>query len=370
MTQIRIVVPPPAPADYDVVVEPGALASLGAHVAAAAPGHRYVVISDDVVAGLYGEVVRGALEASGLRAELHAFPAGEAHKTRETWASLADALLGTGVGRDGVVIGLGGGVACDVAGFVAATYMRGLPLVQVPTSLLAMVDASIGGKVGVDTAHGKNLVGAFHHPRRVVADPGVLATLPEQELRCGLAEAVKHGAIADAAYLAWIEERADALLAREPGALARLVRRSIEIKAGFVAADPLEAGPRTALNFGHTVGHAIEAAGEYALPHGYAVAIGMVVEAAAGESAGITSPGTADALRRILARLELPTAIPSACDPGRLIDAARRDKKAREGRVRCTLLARLGAVARTPAGDWAHALGEDRLRAALTPPAG
>ncbi|HEX6940043.1 MAG TPA: 3-dehydroquinate synthase [Longimicrobiales bacterium] len=367
MSGIRITVPPPAAADYDVVVEPGSLDRLGEHVAEAAPAHRYAILADAAVAGAYGERARAALERAGLRADVFPFEAGESRKTRETWAALTDALLDAGLGRDGAVIGLGGGVTGDLAGFVAATYMRGVPIVQVPTSLLAMVDASVGGKTGVDSPHGKNLIGAFHQPRRVVIDPDVLVTLPDRELRCGLAEAVKHGAIADADYLAWIEAHADALLARDPAAMTALVRRSVEIKAAFVAADPLETGARKALNFGHTVGHALEAAAGYGMPHGFAVAIGMVAEAEAGEGAGITAPGTAATLRRVLTRLGLPTVPPAGLEADRLLALMRRDKKARAARPRFTLLERPGAVARPPDGDWAHALDEAAVRRALAP---
>lgn len=365
MSRICIGVPPPTPAGYEVVVESGSLARLGAHVTEAAPGHRYAIIADDIVAGLYGEAALRALESAGLEAEVFTFPGGEAHKTRATWAALIDRLLEAGLGRDGVIVGLGGGVACDVAGFVASTYMRGLPVVQVPTSLLAMVDASVGGKTGVDTTHGKNLVGAFHQPRRVVADPDVLKTLPDRELRCGLAEAVKHGAIMDADYLAWIESRADAILARDPDALTALVRRSVEIKASIVAADPLEEGARKALNFGHTVGHALEAVADYSLPHGYAVAIGMVAEAEAGEGAGLTAPGTAETLRRILLRLGLPVDLPEGLPTDRLIEVMLLDKKVRKSRAHFALLERVGAVARAPDGGWTHALEPAQIRPVL-----
>lgn len=365
MSRIRITVPPPDDRDYDVVIEPGALSRLGELAAEAAPAHRYAVVADAAVADLYGARVRAAFERAGHRVDLFTFEAGEASKTVATWVSLTDALLAAGLGRDSAVVGLGGGVTGDVAGFTASTYMRGVPVVQVPTSLLAMVDASIGGKTGVDTAHGKNLIGAFHHPRLVVVDPEVLATLPDQELRCGLAEAVKHGAIADAAYFEWIEENADALLARDPGAMAALVRRSAEIKASFVALDPLEAGPRKALNFGHTIGHAIEGATEYGVPHGYAVAIGMVVEARAGEDVGVTAPGTAARLRAVLRRLGLPDAPPTGLEPDRIAALMQRDKKARAARPHFALLESIGSVARTPDGGWTHPLEDAAVGSAL-----
>jgi len=365
VSRIRIPVPPPGDRDYDVVVEPGALARLGELAAEAAPAHRYAIVADSVVAELYGAWARAALEATGRRADIFPFEAGESRKTVATWAALTEALLAAGFGRDSAVVALGGGVTGDVAGFVAATYMRGVPVVQVPTSLLAMVDASVGGKTGVDTPQGKNLIGAFHHPRLVVIDPELLRTLPDGELRSGLAEAVKHGAIADAVYLDWIEANAETLLDRDAEALTSLVRRSVEIKASFVARDPLESGPRKALNFGHTIGHAIEAALDYGIPHGYAVAIGMVAEARAGEAVGITETGTADRLREVLLRLGLPTEPPPGLDPGRLAELMGRDKKTRAARPNFALIRCPGVVARGPDGAWAHPLEAAAVHAAL-----
>lgn len=362
--RLHIALPAPAAAEYDVVVAEGLLDRLAEHVRAAAPAEHYAVVADATVAGLLGERVLASFRAAGARAHLFSFPAGEEHKTRDTWADLTDALLGRGVGRDGCVVALGGGVTGDLAGFLAATYMRGLPLVQVPTTLVGMVDAAIGGKTGVDTPVGKNLVGAFHQPRAVLADPRVLSTLGAAELRAGLAEAVKHGAIADADYLGWIEESAAPLLAGDADAHARLIRRSVEIKADFVTGDVYEAGPRAALNFGHTIGHALERWSDYSLPHGQAVAIGMVGEAGLGEAAGVTEGGTAARLRRVLERLGLPVRPPAGCDPAGLVTRARADKKARRARVRYVLLARVGALARTREG-WTFALEDERAARAL-----
>jgi 3-dehydroquinate synthase len=363
--RLRISPPPAPPSDYDVVVKPGVLAELPALLAEVAPAHRYAVVADATVAGLYGERVMSGLAGAGLDAELVMFPAGEQHKTRESWAALTDALLERRFGRDGCVVALGGGVTGDLAAFVAATYMRGIPVVQVPTTLLAMVDASIGGKTGVDAPAGKNLVGAFHHPRAVIMDPEVLQTLPDVEFRAGLVEAVKHGAIADAGYFWGIEEAAERIFSRDPVALTRLVERSVEIKAGVVAEDPYERGARKALNFGHTVGHALETLRGYSLPHGFAVAIGMVAEAEVGEAAGITEPGTAEALRRVLTRLGLPVELPADVPAEAILATARLDKKARQSRIRYTLLARLGAVARMPDGDWSMPVEDDVVVAVL-----
>lgn len=350
--KISISATPPHTARYDVVIEAGALGRLAAHLREAVEAYRYVVIADATVARLHGARVMAGLEEAGLRVDLLTVPSGEENKTRERWSELSDSMLEREVGRDAAVVSLGGGVTGDLAGFVAATYMRGLPFIQVPTSLLAMLDASVGGKVGVDTPLGKNLVGAFHQPRRVVIDPEVIETLPETETRAGLAEAVKHGAIADAEYLRWIEANGEALLARDPDAIAELVWRSVEIKAGFAERDPLEAGARAALNFGHTIGHALELLTNYALPHGHAVAIGMVVEATAGEAAGVTEPGTADALRRVLTTLGLPVTIPEGIDRAQVLDATRLDKKARNARARYALVERIGKVARGESGEW------------------
>ncbi|HSH44528.1 MAG TPA: 3-dehydroquinate synthase, partial [Longimicrobiales bacterium] len=244
-----------------------------------APAHRYAVISDDNVAPLHAEPLVSRLRQAGLAADPFTFPAGEASKNAGTWADLLESLARAGVGRDGCVIAVGGGVTGDLAGFVASTFGRGVPLVQVPTSLLAMIDASIGGKTGIDLAAGKNLAGTFHQPRIVIADPEVLETLPDAELRGGLAEAVKHGAIADGEYLEWMATGAPAILSREAQSLRHLIEVSVRIKAGFVAEDARESGARAALNFGHTVAHGIEAVSGYAVPHGQAVAMGMVVEA-------------------------------------------------------------------------------------------
>lgn len=358
MNRIHISPAPPPPAAYDVIVEVGALARLPTLLAETAPTHHYLIVADRNVAALYGERVRSDLMATGARVSLLNFAPGEANKNREVWAELTDAMIAEEAGRDSVLIALGGGVTGDLAGFVAATYLRGIPLIQVPTSLLAMLDSSVGGKTGIDLPAGKNLAGAFHSPRLVVADPLVLETLPPQEVRSGLAEAVKHGAIADSAYFEWIAASAPRILERDPETLAVLVQRSVEIKAEFASADPLEIGPRKALNFGHTIGHAIETLSDYQLPHGYAVAIGMAAEARLGEEVGITARGTAAALRHTLEAVGLPVGLPAESWPEQIVEVARRDKKARAARTRYSLIARIGEVARTGAGEWSHAIDE------------
>jgi 3-dehydroquinate synthase len=354
---------------YLVHVARGALAGIARHVQATA-AHSCAVIADSNVAAHYGSSVLQSLRAAGITATLLTFPAGERSKTRETWARLTDELTAAGYGRDSCVIALGGGVTGDLAGFVAATYLRGVPLVQVPTTLLAMVDAAIGGKTGVDTGMGKNLVGAFHHPASVMIDPAVLGTLPAEVLEEGFAEVVKHAAISDAQHFAWVDRNAAALRAGEPATLDALLPVTIAIKARVVTSDPLEHGARAALNFGHTIAHAIERLTDYRLPHGRAVAMGMVAEARIGEVAGVTEPGTATRLAETLARLGLPHQLPDL-PPDRIVAATGGDKKSRGRVVRYTLLARIGACARSDGGGWTHAVESAAIAAAIgeqTPP--
>ena len=322
------------------------------------------MISDSVVGHTYAARVAHGLRQT-TRTHVFTFPAGEQHKTRKTWSTLTDQMIAAGVGRDAIVVAVGGGVVGDVAGFVAATYLRGIPFIQVPTTLLAMIDSSIGGKTGVDTRVGKNLVGAFHQPRLVVADPSVLATLPANELAAGVAEAIKHGAIADADYLAQITQQHARIVAREPEALIELVARSIEIKAAVVAADEREAGRRSTLNFGHTVGHAIETTSGYGLLHGEAVAVGMTLEASLGERIGVTQPSSASALRSALTLFDLPTTIPDYATVEALVEAMHHDKKNREGTIRLALLRRLGEIAKPGDGSWTHPVDEADLGATL-----
>lgn len=348
---------------YPVYVERGGLARLPGMLREEISAHAYAVICDDRVGELYGGRVRRALEEEGLRASLHLFPRGEEHKTREEWSRLTDLLLEEGVARDGAVLAVGGGVTGDLAGFVAATYMRGIPVVQVPTSLVAMIDASVGGKTGVDVSAGKNLVGAFHPPRLVLADPDVAVTLPRVERAQGLAEAVKHGAILDRSYLDDLCARADRLLDAEPRALEAAVRRSVEIKADVVSRDERESGQRKILNFGHTVAHALEAESGYALRHGSAVSVGMVLESRIGERLGVTEPGTSERLAEALARFGLPVSPSERTDPDRIVERTRTDKKGRRGRPRYVLLAHPGSVA--PGEDWAHEVPDEVVRSVL-----
>lgn len=364
--RVKVALPEGASRGYEVLVGAGLFSSLASVLSRFCPAHRYAVVTDDRVAELYAVRLSRMLHAAGHRTDVFAFTSGEERKTRETWALVSDAMLEVGCGRDTALLAFGGGVPGDLGGFVAATYMRGLPYVQIPTSLLAMIDASVGGKTGVDTAAGKNLVGAFHQPHCVIADPELLHTLPEAHLRAGLAEAVKHGAIADAAYLQWIEENAGALLAGDLQALSRLIVRSVEIKAEIVARDERECGPRTLLNFGHTIAHALEAASGYSLLHGQAVAVGMVEEARIGERSGVTAPGTAARLRSVLTRLGLPTSLPIDLAADEVVDRTRTDKKARGGRVEYALIREIGVPVAAREGRWGHAVADETVAAVLS----
>lgn len=349
--------------DYRVTIGAGLRHEFAALVAAAAPAHHYAVVTDDDVAPHYADAIVADLARHG-RATVHRMRAGEAHKTRDTWARLTDDLLAAGCGRDTTVVALGGGVVGDMAGFVAATFMRGVPVVQCPTSLLAMLDASVGGKTGVDTVAGKNLVGAFHQPSAVLIDVETVRTLSLAHRRAGLAEAIKHGVVADAAYFARVESLIPALLAGESAATLEIVAHSVEIKASVVRADSHEGGLRKTLNFGHTLGHAIEQASGYALLHGECVAIGMVLEARLAERIGVAESGTAAQIERILERAALPVCRPSFLHPDVVLQATRLDKKTRGGAVEYALPARIGEMADNGM-TWAIAVDNALVREVL-----
>jgi 3-dehydroquinate synthase len=305
-------------------------------------GRRLVVITDRTV---------GRLVPHGLDAPTLVIAPGEGSKSRARWGALTDRLLDLGYGRDAGIVALGGGVVGDLAGFVAATYLRGVPWVQVPTSLVAMVDASVGGKTGINTNQGKNLVGSFHPPRAVLADPAVLGTLHPEHLGAGLVEALKHGIVADAAYFHWIEEHAEGLLAKDPDLLAELVARSVKIKAAIVSADERERGRRAILNAGHTVGHAIERVTDYSILHGNAVSIGLVTEALLSHRLGLAERALGPTIRLALERFERPTRLDPDWSDEALLSAMAHDKKVRRETLRFALPSRIGEMA-GDASNW------------------
>ncbi|MDH3320327.1 MAG: 3-dehydroquinate synthase [Betaproteobacteria bacterium] len=307
---------------------------------------RVAVVTNPVVAPLYLERVKAALARAGAAPAIEILV--EDGEQAKNWTALErvfDGLLAARMGRDGILVALGGGVVGDLAGFAAAVYQRGIPFIQVPTTLLAQVDSSVGGKTAVNHARGKNMIGAFHQPAAVIADVGTLATLPERELRAGIAEVIKHGFALDAALVAWLEENMARLLARDAAALVHVVRRSCELKAQVVAADEREAGTRTLLNFGHTFGHAIEAGAGYGVwLHGEAVAAGMVMAAELSAQAGLLPAADTERLRRLLRQAGLPVAGP-ALAPERYLDLMAGDKKAAGGRARYIVLREIGRAA-------------------------
>ena len=333
-------------AAYDVVVGRGLLAEAGARIAPIARG-RTVVVSDETVAAIHGAALQASLNAAGVRSEIVAVPAGEASKSFAELERLMDRLLAAGLDRKDVVVALGGGVVGDLAGLAAALYMRGIDFVQVPTTLLAQVDSSVGGKTAIDTPRGKNLVGAFHQPRLVLADIDVLATLPDVQLRSGWAEVLKHGLICDAAFFDWLAGEGAEGVRGDPAALERAVVRSVEIKSEIVGEDEKEAGRRALLNLGHTFGHAIEAElgfEEAALAHGEAVALGCCMAFRFSVRQGLCDAVDAERVEAVIAAAGLPTRLAQAGEfsAEALLARMAGDKKAEAGGVTLILARRIG----------------------------
>jgi 3-dehydroquinate synthase len=333
---------------YEVIVGRGLLGSLGTEIAPLARG-RTAVVTDETVAALHGPSALAALEAAGVRARLLTVPPGEGSKSFAELERVLDRLAAFGLDRTDLVIALGGGVVGDLAGLAAALYMRGIDFVQVPTTLLAQVDSSVGGKTAIDTPRGKNLVGAFHQPRRVVADIDLLATLPERQVRSGWAEVLKHGLICDAAFFDWLAGEGAAGASGDPAALKRAVIRSVEIKSAIVGEDEKEAGRRALLNLGHTFGHALEAEldfDESRLTHGEAVALGCVLAFRYSAAQGLCPDADADRVAGAVAAAGLPTRLAEAgsFDVDALLKRMAGDKKAEGGRLTLVLARGVGEV--------------------------
>lgn len=302
---------------------------------------KVLVVSNEVVAPLYLETLTTALK--GREFDVHVIPDGEPFKTTETWYSIIDKLVGMQARRDATIIALGGGVVGDISGFAAASYMRGIRFLQAPTTLLAQVDASVGGKTGINHQKGKNLVGAFHQPATVIIDSATLTTLEEREFNAGLAEVVKYGAICDSEFFAWMENHVDEIVRREIEAIDYLISQSVMNKAEIVAEDEKEAGVRALLNFGHSFGHALEAETGYSeFLHGEAVAIGMVAAARLSESRALCKPGTTERIERLLRKFSLPVRFPARTSIESMSDALNLDKKAVASGLRLILLNAIG----------------------------
>jgi 3-dehydroquinate synthase len=308
----------------------------------ALPSHRAIVVTNPVVASLHLDALQAALSAAGIDNEVIVVPDGETHKDWATLYEIHTRLLELGAERSTTLIALGGGVIGDLAGFAAATYQRGIPLIQVPTTLLAQVDSSVGGKTGVNHPLGKNMIGAFYQPRAVISDTVTLSTLPDREYRAGIAEVIKCGAIRDLALFEWLEANVGRLLARDPEAMTHAVIESCRIKAEIVAADERETGERALLNFGHTFGHAIEMQTGYGTwLHGEAIAAGMVLAARLSVLAAGLPAAAVDRIAALVRRAGLP-ADPPRLELGTWLDAMAHDKKADRGALRFVLLETLG----------------------------
>ncbi|BCU05366.1 3-dehydroquinate synthase [Allochromatium tepidum] len=313
-------------------------------------GSQIMIVTNETVAPLYLASVRQAFD--GLHVREIILPDGEVYKTLEVWNRIFDALLAERFARDCTLIALGGGVVGDMAGFAAACYQRGVDFIQVPTTLLAQVDSSVGGKTGINHPAGKNMIGAFHQPRAVIADTDTLGTLPQRELSAGLAEVLKYGFIRDAEFLDWLECHMTGLMSRDPDALAHAIQRSCEVKAQIVAEDEFESGSRALLNLGHTFGHAIETGvgyGEWL--HGEAVGAGICLAAALSARLGRLTEAEVERTHRLIAGAGLPTARPENLAPERMLELMAVDKKVLAGRLRLVLLRQLGEAVVTSEFD-------------------
>jgi 3-dehydroquinate synthase len=327
---------------YPVYIGSGLLAdseSFLAHL----PGTQCLIVTNETVAPIYLETVRQSL--AGLEVSELVLPDGEQFKTADSWLAIHDQLIRMKASRDTALVALGGGVIGDLAGFAAATYMRGIDLIQVPTTLLAQVDASVGGKTAVNHAAGKNLIGAFYQPTAVVIDTATLDTLDEREYCSGLAETVKYGAIGDPGFFAWLEQHSASILERDPEFLSQLISSCVRHKAAVVAEDEFEHGSRALLNFGHTFAHAIETLTGYGVfLHGEAVSIGMVMAARLSEDRKLCAPGAAERLQTLLHTFQLPVTAPAGLSAAAMIDTMKIDKKSVSGAMRFILLREIGAA--------------------------
>jgi 3-dehydroquinate synthase len=342
---------------YPVKIGPGLIDAAGAHIAPFLKRRRTAIVVDETVEALHGARLRAALTASGIVCDTIVIPPGEASKSFEGLADLTDRLLSLALDRGDLIVAFGGGVVGDLAGFAAAIYKRGIDFVQIPTTLLAQVDSSVGGKTAIDTPRGKNLVGAFHQPRLVLADLDVLATLPDREMRAGYAEVIKYGLLGDFTFFEWLETHGGAVLAREPLALMHAVARSVGMKAEIVAEDEREAGRRALLNLGHTFGHALEAETGFGagLLHGEAVALGCVQAFRFSAKLGLVTRQDAERAERGIATAGLPVRLeqiarePFSAD--RLMAHMAQDKKAEGGALTLVLAKGLGAAFTAKAVD-------------------
>jgi 3-dehydroquinate synthase len=331
---------------YEVEIGAGLIDRLGSRLAGLTSGRQALVVTDENVASRYLALAKQSLEGEGFRVGVAVVPPGESTKSLSWASTLYDQLVESNADRRTVIVALGGGVVGDLAGFVAATYARGVPFVQVPTTLLAMVDSSVGGKVAVDHPKAKNMIGAFHQPMAVTCDTNLLATLPDRQYRCGLAEVVKYGVIMDAHFFDLLESSTEAIVGRDEGIVSTMVARSCELKGQVVEEDEFETtGRRAILNYGHTFAHAFETAADYEkVQHGEAVAMGMMCAARLAERLGKIDGKLRERQQKLWSALGLPTAVPHWLLAADLVSSMRKDKKAQAGQLRFVLPTRLGHV--------------------------
>ncbi len=328
---------------YPIVLGHGVLAETGVWLKEVAPPGRCALVTNPTVGALYADTVIRSAAAAGFEPVRIDVPDGEEHKNLASLARIYDGLVDAALERNSPLLALGGGVVGDLAGFAAATYLRGIPYLQLPTTLLAQVDSSVGGKTGIDHPRGKNLIGAFYQPRAVLIDLATLRTLPRRQLLAGFAEVVKYGAILDAELFAFLEQELAQVLALDTAVLQHVVRRCCELKAQVVERDERESGERAVLNFGHTIGHALESVTGYTrFLHGEAVAIGMVAEARVSAALGLCRPEVVERLRALLEHAGLPVELPADIDREKLAGAIELDKKVRGGKVKFVALEALG----------------------------
>lgn len=323
--------------------------------------HSYVIVTDSNVRELYGEKLKSLLDEIADKTLLLDFPAGEMQKNREVKSEIEDRMLEAGFGRDSALIALGGGVVGDLAGYVAATYTRGIPYIQVPTTLVACVDSSIGGKTAIDTPHGKNLIGAFYQPRAVIIDIDTLTTLGPEEIREGLAEVIKYGIIADYELFELIEKKTGDIFNYDINLLSLIVERCCRIKGDVVENDEKESNLRKILNFGHTIGHAIENHSNYTLTHGNSISIGMVLEGLIAVNLGIWSEDDLERVKSVFINAGLPVEIPFDIDPEKLISSMKIDKKSRAGVIEMSLPEAIGKIYRID-GKYAVKIDDEIIR--------
>ena len=364
MKKIKVAVSSNENNSYEILIGRGLLGGVAADLAEAGIAHSHALITDSNVAELYGGTLLQDIEKTLPEVRMIAFAAGEQSKTREIKAFIEDRMLESGFGRDSSVIALGGGVVGDIAGFVAATYMRGVPCIQVPTSLVACVDSSVGGKTAVDTHHGKNLIGAFYQPWRVYVDTDTLKTLGPRQLAEGLAEIIKYGVIESEDLFCYLEENIEKIYEFDDAALLDVIEASCRIKAEVVEKDEKEQNLRKILNFGHTVGHAIEQLSDYTISHGEAISAGMVIEGkiALGETGW--SGQEQKRLTTLLKRAGLPTEPPGEISVRKIIDVMKIDKKARKGRIEMSLPERIGNM-KEQRGNYGIKIGEQAITSAF-----